>query len=87
LITLRSVLIYIDVSASAASVSPNLSVYFLVIANFVGATGRISMGILADKFGCLSVMIPATFVAGLTTYAWPFAKDVSSLIVVAIMYG
>lgn len=80
-------LIYIDVSASAADIPPHLSVYFLVIANGVAATGRISMGMLADRIGCLTVMIPWTFIAGIATCTWPLAKTLPSLLVIAIIYG
>ena len=84
---IKPVIIYIDVSASAVGISPSLSVYFLSIVNGVAATGRVSMGILADKYGCLTVMIPSTIIAGISTYAWPFAKSLPSLIIIAIIYG
>lgn len=82
-----TVLVYIEVSASAANISPSVSIYFLVIANGVAALGRIFMGMLADKVGCLTVMIPWTLLTAVTTYAWPFAKTLPSLLVVAIVYG
>jgi len=82
-----NVLIYIDVSASVAGIPPSLSVYFLVIANGVGAIGRILMGILADKIGCLSVMIPLTFIGAFATYTWPLANSIPSLTAIAVIYG
>lgn len=32
-------------------------------------------------------MIPTTAIAGILTYAWPFAQDKSSLIAIAVIYG
>lgn len=32
-------------------------------------------------------MAPVTLAAGLLTYAWPFARDKSSIIVIATLYG
>lgn len=37
--------------------------------------------------GALNIMIPATFVAGILTYAWPFATSKGGFIVIAIIYG
>ena len=33
------------------------------------------------------VMIPFTALAGILTYAWPFAQTEASLIVVTVLYG
>ena len=35
----------------------------------------------------MNVMIPFTALAGIMTYAWPFAKTEASLIVVTVLYG
>lgn len=37
--------------------------------------------------GPINVLIPTTFVAGVLTYAWPFATSSASLIVVILLYG
>lgn len=42
---------------------------------------------LIDKLGSLNVMIPFTALAGIMTYAWPFAQTEASLIVVTVLYG
>ena len=42
---------------------------------------------LIDKLGPLNVMIPLTALAGIMTYAWPFAQTEASLIVVTVLYG
>ena len=35
----------------------------------------------------MNVMIPFTALAGILTYAWPFAQTEASLIVVTVLYG
>jgi MCP family monocarboxylic acid transporter-like MFS transporter 10 len=37
--------------------------------------------------GPMNVIIPTTLVAGVLTYAWPFATSTAPLIVVTIFYG
>ncbi|KAL1947828.1 hypothetical protein VTO73DRAFT_13552 [Trametes versicolor] len=82
-----TVLTYIDVSAVSKGIDPNFSFYLLAIANACSAIGRILGGLLADRIGPLTVMTPATFIAGILTYAWPFANTTGALIGIAIIYG
>ncbi|KAI0672767.1 MFS general substrate transporter [Trametes maxima] len=82
-----TVLTYIDVSASSKGIDPDFSFYLLAIANACSAIGRLTGGIFADRLGALSVMTPATFIAGILTYAWPFAHNVGGFIAIAIVYG
>ncbi|KAJ7074568.1 MFS general substrate transporter [Mycena amicta] len=84
---LYTLLTYIDVSATKAGISPSFDVYFVSLANASSGVGRILTGILADRIGCISVMIPGTLIAALITYAWPFASTLPSLIVISILYG
>ena len=35
----------------------------------------------------MNVMIPLTGLAGIMTYAWPFAKTQGTLIAVTVLYG
>lgn len=35
----------------------------------------------------MNIMIPFTFVAGILTYAWPFARSTAALIAVTLLYG
>lgn len=37
--------------------------------------------------GALNIIIPTTLVAGIMTYAWPYARTAASVVVVAIIYG
>ncbi|PCH44595.1 MFS general substrate transporter [Wolfiporia cocos MD-104 SS10] len=84
---LYTVLTYIDVSAAAAGITENFSFYLLPIANAGSLIGRVLGGICADRFGPLNVITPATFVAGIMTYAWPYSGSVGGYVIVAILYG
>jgi MFS transporter, MCT family, solute carrier family 16 (monocarboxylic acid transporters), member 10 len=55
-------------------------VYWLVVYSEAEGTYWLSSG-------CMTIIIPCTIVAACVTYAWPFAKDLPSLLVVAIVYG
>ena len=37
--------------------------------------------------GPMNIMIPFTGVAGILTYAWPFAKTKASLLALTVLYG
>ncbi|KAL4063343.1 major facilitator superfamily domain-containing protein [Scleroderma yunnanense] len=81
-------LIYLDLSGQAAGLSPNFTFYLIAIANCASLVGRLSSGILADKYGALNTLIPTTFIGGLMSFAWPFATShVVPLVVVTIIYG
>ncbi|KAI0748396.1 MFS general substrate transporter [Daedaleopsis nitida] len=82
-----TVLTYIDVSAVSEGISEDFSFYLLAIANGFSALGRIIGGLVADRTGPLNVMIPATFIAGIMTYIWPFATSVGGNIGIAVVYG
>lgn len=80
-------LTYLDVSATNAGVDRSFDVYLLAFANAASGGGRIMTGILADRIGCMSVMIPGTLIAAIVTFAWPFAQTLPSLVAVSIIYG
>ncbi|KAJ6496067.1 MFS general substrate transporter [Mycena sanguinolenta] len=84
---LYTLLTYIDVSATNAGVDPSFDVYLLAVANTSSGFGRVMTGLLADRIGCMSVMIPGTLLAAIVTYIWPFAHTLPSLIAIAIVYG
>ena len=46
-----------------------------------------SSGILADRFGALTVTIPSTILCAIMTYVWPYATTKGSLIAIGIVYG
>ncbi|KAI6124769.1 MFS general substrate transporter [Pisolithus croceorrhizus] len=87
LLGLYTMLTYLPVSAMAVGMSDNFSFYFLAIANAASALGRLSAGFLADRIGPLNVMIPFTGVAGILTFAWPYASSQGALIGVSVIYG
>ncbi|KAF9448295.1 MFS general substrate transporter [Macrolepiota fuliginosa MF-IS2] len=80
-------LIYANVSAAVAGISPSLVSYFVALANAGSLFGRWVSGILSDKIGPMNVMIPFTLFGAAFTYAWPFARSAGSLIPVTIIYG
>ncbi|RDX51777.1 MFS general substrate transporter [Lentinus brumalis] len=84
---LYTCLTYLSLSGLLAGVDADLSFYLLSIANACSLVGRLGGGVLADRFGAMNVMIPGTFVAGVMTYAWPFAKTKGPLVAVAVLYG
>ncbi|KAF7335660.1 MFS general substrate transporter [Mycena venus] len=84
---LYTLLTYIDVSATNAGIDPSFDVYLLAFANASSGVGRIMNGILADRIGSMSVMIPGTLLAAIVTYIWPFVNSLPGLIAVAIIYG
>lgn len=87
LLGLYTELTYISVSAVAIGVSKDFLFYIIAIANAASAFGRVSSGLLADKIGALNTMAVFTTVTGITTIAWPFAKDESQLITIAAIHG
>ncbi|KAF7966769.1 hypothetical protein HWV62_37063 [Athelia sp. TMB] len=84
---LYTVLTYIDVSATFAGIDPDFSFYLISIANASSGFGRITAGVLADRFGAINVMAPATLLAGALTFAWPYAVSKGALVAIAIVYG
>lgn len=87
LLGLYTELTYISVSAVTIGVSKDFSFYIIAIANAASAFGRLSSGLLGDKIGALNTMVIYTAITGITTVAWPFAKDESQLIAIAIIHG
>ncbi|KAG2150667.1 MFS general substrate transporter [Suillus bovinus] len=87
LLGLYTELTYISVSAVTIGISKDFSFYIIAIANAASAFGRVSSGLLADRIGALNTMAIYTAITGITTIAWPFAKDESQLIAIAIIHG
>ncbi|KAJ4466245.1 major facilitator superfamily domain-containing protein [Lentinula aciculospora] len=84
---LYTVLTYIDLSALAVGVSPDMAVDLVAIANASSGFGRIAAGLMADRIGALNFIAPTTLFAGMLSYAWPFARTKASLLVIAVLYG
>jgi MCP family monocarboxylic acid transporter-like MFS transporter 10 len=81
------VLTYIDLSATTAGISPDFSFYLVSISNAGSGLGRLAAGVLADKFGALTVTAPLTLLCAIMTYIWPYATTKGSLIAIGIIYG
>jgi len=84
---LYTVLTYVNISASLLRNTGSLSFYLVAIANASSIFGRYAAGSISDSLGPMNVMIPFTAVAGVLTYAWPFARTKASLIAVTVLYG
>ncbi|KIO04205.1 hypothetical protein M404DRAFT_1000711 [Pisolithus tinctorius Marx 270] len=84
---LYTALTYLPVSANAVGVSSNFSFYLVAIANAASGFGRLSAGLLADHIGPLNVMMPFTGLAGILTFAWPYASNQGELIAISLTYG
>ncbi|KAG2130497.1 MFS general substrate transporter [Suillus cothurnatus] len=84
---LYTALTYMSVSAVEIGVPKNVSFYILAIANAASTFGRVSAGLLADRVGALNTMAAFTTVAGIMTFAWPFAKNEVQLMVISSIYG
>ncbi|KAF7351027.1 MFS domain-containing protein [Mycena sanguinolenta] len=84
---LYTVLTYIGVSATAAGLSSEFSFYLISIANAASLFGRITAGLITDKFGAVNVIVPFSAVAAIMTYVWPLARSNGAFVAVAIIYG
>ncbi|KAG2068851.1 MFS general substrate transporter [Suillus decipiens] len=84
---LYTALTYMSVGAVAIGLSQSFSFYIIAIANASSTFGRVSAGLIADKVGALNTMAAFTAVAGIMTFAWPFAEDEIQLIVISSIYG
>ncbi|KAJ3999854.1 major facilitator superfamily domain-containing protein [Lentinula boryana] len=84
---LYTILTFIDLSALAVGLSPDMAAYLVAIANMSSGLGRIATGIMADRIGALNFIITTTLFAGALSFAWPFARTEASLIVITVLYG
>ncbi|KAG7087558.1 hypothetical protein E1B28_013513 [Marasmius oreades] len=84
---LYTTLTYIDISAIRIGISPEFSFYLVAITNAASGFGRLCSGFLVDKAGPINFYAPMTVIAGVLTYAWPFARSQGGLIAIAVLYG
>ncbi|KAF9254616.1 MFS general substrate transporter [Marasmius fiardii PR-910] len=82
-----TVLTFLNSSAVFYGVSPGFAIYLTAIANGTSGISRLVAGRLSDRVGPLNMIIPYTLASAALTYAWPFARNEGSLIVIAIIYG
>ncbi|CAE6363091.1 unnamed protein product [Rhizoctonia solani] len=85
---LYTVLTYLEVyGREGVGLPPEFSIYLIPIANAASLVGRVGSGYVTDKLGPLNTLIPSTFVAGICTFIWPFARTKGALIAVSCIYG
>jgi MFS family permease len=82
-----TVLTYIDISAATVGIDENFSFYLVSITNAASGFGRLTAGVACDRYGAINAMTPMTIVAGVLTYAWPFATTKAEFVIVGIIYG
>ncbi|KAL5497788.1 hypothetical protein ACEPAH_2719 [Sanghuangporus vaninii] len=79
---------YIGSSALQYNVSNSLQSYLLSMINGVSLFGRLMGGQLADKVGCLNVLVPATLFAGILCLSlWLKSTGTVTFTVFACSYG
>ncbi|KAI0310462.1 MFS general substrate transporter [Amylostereum chailletii] len=84
---LYTVLTFINASAPMQGVGDDLAPYLIAIANVGSMVGRIACGFIADRIGALNIMTPATALAGLFTYIWPYVFGTGPVLAITILYG
>jgi MFS family permease len=65
----------------------NLAFYLLSILNAASLFGRIIPNWLADRWGPLNVIAPATIATAILVFAWMGIHNTPGLIIFAILYG
>lgn len=56
--------------------------------NGSSAVGRIAMGLISDKIGCINALLISTFAASMTLLLiWTFAKTTAVMFVFSVLYG
>ncbi|KAI0922957.1 hypothetical protein AcV5_009814 [Taiwanofungus camphoratus] len=79
---------YIEIYADYQNVRHGLAIYLLPIINAFGLPSRIIPGILADRFGCLPVLVPSNLIASIFVLAlWLPSRTASQITAFACMYG
>ncbi|PIL27916.1 MFS general substrate transporter [Ganoderma sinense ZZ0214-1] len=86
-LALNNALAYITVSAIDEGFDANFSYDLLAIVNAVMTLGQLVGGLLADHYDPLDVLIGSTFLAAVVNFAWPFATNVASLVVITVLIG
>lgn len=67
--------------------SSSLSFYTVSIINSFSFVGRITMGMVSDRYGPFNTLILSTFAAGIVVLCWTTINTVAGLVVFSIAYG
>ncbi|KAE9386322.1 MFS general substrate transporter [Gymnopus androsaceus JB14] len=78
---------YLNASAVAAGISPNISFYLVGIASAGSVSGRVIGGYINDRFGALNFIAPTTFFSAFVCFAWPYVRSEVGFIVIAFVHG
>ncbi|CCM05421.1 uncharacterized protein FIBRA_07638 [Fibroporia radiculosa] len=79
---------YIQIFADFQGIPNSYAIYLLPIINAFGLPSRIIPGILADRWGCLNVLVPSTLIASIFTLAlWLPARTSAEITAFSAMYG
>ncbi|KAM5529995.1 hypothetical protein V8D89_016340, partial [Ganoderma adspersum] len=86
-LALNAAVTYITVSAVDAGVGVGFSYDLVAIVNAVSTLGLVTGGLLADRFDPLTILTCSSLLLAAATYAWPFANNVATFAVVAVLVG
>ncbi|CAK7217944.1 hypothetical protein SCUCBS95973_003320 [Sporothrix curviconia] len=78
---------YVEQYARNIGINADTASYMLIIIHAASIPGRIVPSMLADKFGNMSILIPAVFFSGVITVAWIAVKTEVGLILVSVFLG
>ncbi|KZT61355.1 MFS general substrate transporter [Calocera cornea HHB12733] len=81
------VFFYVQLYAETQGISETVAFYTLAMLNGASVFGRTVPNYLADKVGPITVLIPASALAGTIVFALLGIRDVASLAVVCMLYG
>ncbi|KAL2811462.1 putative monocarboxylate permease [Aspergillus granulosus] len=78
---------YAESYALNIGVDTELSFYTLSIMNAAGMVGRLVPNAIGDVLGPLNVILPCTYISGITVLAWISAKTLGALLTTSILYS
>ncbi|KAF9365700.1 hypothetical protein BGX34_008850 [Mortierella sp. NVP85] len=79
---------FINSYAQQHSVSTSNAALMVGLMNGSSAVGRIVMGLVSDKIGCINALLISTFAASMTLLLiWTFAKTAAVMFVFSVLYG
>ncbi|KZS92108.1 MFS general substrate transporter [Sistotremastrum niveocremeum HHB9708] len=78
--------VYVQLFSTTKGISPTFSFYTLSVLNAGSTFGRILPGLLADRFGSLNILLPATYGLGATTLGYLGVKSLAADAVVTAIF-
>ncbi|KAH8822352.1 MFS general substrate transporter [Flagelloscypha sp. PMI_526] len=81
------VIVFLDISAVSYGIDKDFSFYLIAIMNGASSVGRISAGLLGDRFGPGNAVIFSLLFAAAVTYGWPLGTSQAHFIASAVFYG